>query len=85
MDGIVLLRLTSMSTFGHHIVIYHGGEITTMYAHMSAFGDYEVGDAVKQGDVIGYVGNTGLSRGGHLHFEYQKAGAASNPRGVLPL
>ena len=85
MDGIVLLRLTNMSTFGHHIVIYHGGEITTMYAHMSAFGDYKVGDTVKQGDVIGYVGNTGLSRGAHLHFEYQKAGAASNPRGVLPL
>ena len=85
MDGIVLLRLTNMGTFGHHVVIYHGGDITTMYAHMSAFGDYEVGDKVKRGDVIGYVGQTGLSRGAHLHFEYQTNGAASNPRGVLPL
>jgi len=84
MDGVVLLRLTSMSTFGHHIVLYHGGGVTTMYAHLSAFGSFRVGEEVKCGDIIGYVGSTGLSTGPHLHFEYQKNGAAYNPRTVLP-
>ena len=85
MDGIVLLRLTNLNTFGHHIVIYHGGAITTMYAHMSSFGSYQVGDTVERGDIIGYVGSTGLSTGPHLHFEYQISGTAYNPRIVLPL
>ena len=42
MDGMILLRLTNMNTFGHHIVVYHGGGITTMYAHLSSFGGYNV-------------------------------------------
>ena len=84
-DGIVLLRLTNMGSFGHHIVIYYGGKVTTMYAHMSAFGSYQVGDTVRRGDVIGYVGRTGLSTGNHLHFEYQQNGTAYNPRQILPL
>ena len=85
MDGIVLLRLSSPRGFGNHIVLYHGGGITTMYAHMSSFGKYQVGDSVSQGDVIGYVGSSGLSTGPHLHFEYQKNGSAYNPREILPL
>lgn len=85
MDGIVLLRLTNPRTFGNHIVLYHGGEVTTMYAHMSGFGVYRVGDRVRRGEVIGYVGSTGLSTGDHLHFEYQKNGAACDPRKILPI
>ena len=84
MDGVVLLRLTNMRTFGHHIAIYHGGGVTTMYAHMVSFGAFNVGDAVSRGDVVGYVGNTGLSRGYHLHFEYQRGASAHNPRLLLP-
>jgi murein DD-endopeptidase MepM/ murein hydrolase activator NlpD len=84
MDGIVLMRMTYMSGFGHYIVIFHGGGITTMYAHMSAFGEYKVGDAVSRGDIIGYVGSTGLSTGPHLHFEYQYASSPRNPRDYLP-
>lgn len=85
MDGIVLLRLTNPRTFGNHIVLYHGGEVTTMYAHMSNFGTYRVGDRVRRGKVIGYVGSTGLSTGDHLHFEYQKNGAAYDPKTILPI
>lgn len=85
MDGIVLLRLTNPKTFGNHIVLYHGGEVTTMYAHMSGFGTCQVGDRVRRGEVVGYVGSTGLSTGDHLHFEYQKSGAACNPRTILPM
>lgn len=85
MDGIVLLRLTNPRTFGNHIVLYHGGEVTTMYAHMSGFGTCQVGDRVRRGEVIGYVGSTGLSTGDHLHFEYQKNGAAYDPKTILPI
>ena len=85
MDGIVLLRLTNPKTFGNHIVLYHGGEVTTMYAHMSGFGTCQVGDRVRRGEVVGYVGSTGLSTGDHLHFEYQINGAANNPRTILPM
>ena len=85
MDGIVLLRLTNPRTFGNHIVLYHGGEVTTMYAHMSGFGSCRVGDQVKRGEVVGYVGSTGLSTGDHLHFEYQKNGAAYDPKTILPI
>lgn len=55
MDGIVLLKLTNMRTFGHHIVIDHGGGITTMYAHLSSFGAFREGDEVRRGQVVGYV------------------------------
>lgn len=91
MDGIVLARWTNYGSFGHHIVLYHGydeergGAITTMYAHMQSFGSYQVGERVRRGDTIGYVGRTGLSTGDHLHFEYQINGSAHNPRLILPL
>lgn len=85
MDGVVLLKLTNMRTFGHHIVIDHGGGITTMYAHLSSFGAFQEGEKVQRGQVIGYVGSTGLSTGPHLHFEYQINGSAHNPRQILPM
>ena len=85
MDGIVLLRLTNPRTFGNHIVLYHGGEVTTMYAHMSSFSNCQVGDRVKRGEVVGYVGSTGLSTGDHLRFEYQKNGAAYDTKTILPI
>ncbi len=85
MDGIILLRLTNPKTFGNHLVLYHGGEVTTMYAHMSAFGSFQAGEQVRRGDVVGYVGSTGLSTGDHLHFEYQINGAANDPRTILPM
>jgi len=89
MDGIVLMvRNTGDQGFGRHIVVYHGnteqGGVTTMYAHMSAYGSYGEGDTVSAGDTIGYVGRTGLSTGDHLHFEYQIEGTAYNPRQILP-
>lgn len=84
-DGVVLLCLSNPNGFGNHIVLSHGSGITTMYAHMSAFGTFKEGDEVKRGQVIGYVGSTGLSTGPHLHFEYQINGTAYNPRLILPL
>ena len=81
----MVLKLTTMRTFGHYIVIDHGGEITTMHAHLSSFGAFQEGEKVQRGQVIGYVGSTGLSTGPHLHFEYQINGSVHNPRLILPM
>lgn len=79
MDGTILYIANSPNGFGKHVAIYHGGKVTTMYAHMNKFGAIEVGQKVRAGDVIGYVGTTGLSTGNHLHFEYQIDGAPQDP------
>jgi murein DD-endopeptidase MepM/ murein hydrolase activator NlpD len=66
--------------YGNVVRLSHAGGRETRYAHMSRFAsDMKVGNAVKAGDVIGYVGTTGLSTGPHLHFELYRAGEAINP------
>lgn len=56
--------------YGNYVIIDHGSGYKTLYAHM-AYGSVKVkvGDKVTEGQVIGYMGNTGTSYGGHLHFE----------------
>jgi murein DD-endopeptidase MepM/ murein hydrolase activator NlpD len=69
--------------YGRAIVIQHGGSISTLYGHLSRFGkNSAVGRRVKQGDVIGYVGQTGLASGPHLHYEYRVNGVHRNPQTV---
>jgi murein DD-endopeptidase MepM/ murein hydrolase activator NlpD len=61
-----------LASYGMVVVIRHGERLTSLYAHLDdrAFGaSVQPGDAVKQGQVIGYVGLTGNSTGPHLHFE----------------
>ncbi len=66
------------SAWGNYIIINHGGGYTTLYAHLKSRSVSK--DAkVKQGDVIGYSGNTGYSTGPHLHFEINKNGSSYNP------
>ncbi len=54
--------------YGRWIAIEHDNNLTTFYAHLSAFGKYKVGDTVKEGGIIGYEGSSGYSTGSHLHF-----------------
>ena len=54
--------------YGRWIAIEQNNNLTTFYAHLSAFGKYKVGDTVKKGDIIGYEGSSGYSTGSHLHF-----------------
>nr|WP_255622043.1 M23 family metallopeptidase [Tessaracoccus sp. OS52] len=86
-SGIVLSP-TSGSWAGINVVIQHS-DGSTLYAHMSKR-VVKPGQAVKAGQLIGYVGNTGNSYGPHLHFEYYKPGvtpgdvySASNPISFL--
>jgi murein DD-endopeptidase MepM/ murein hydrolase activator NlpD len=80
-DGKIISRGANGS-YGNRIEIQHGGNVTTLYAHLSRFGSYSVGSRVKQGDVIGYVGATGGATGPHLHYEYRVNGVHQNPRTV---
>lgn len=68
--------------WGYHVMIYHNGTYSTLYAHMSAVAVYE-GQYVSQGDIIGYEGSTGDSTGPHLHFEVYQNGTRVNPRNFL--
>src|SRR5690606_21066325 len=80
-DGKVRFRGKN-GGYGNVVILEHGGNITTVYAHLSRFGQHKVGSRVKQGDVIGYVGSSGLATGPHLHYEYRVNGVHRNPRTV---
>lgn len=80
-DGKVIHRARK-GGYGNTIIIQHGGNITTLYAHLSRFSKARIGSRVRQGDIIGYVGATGLATGPHLHYEYRRNGVHMNPRTV---
>ncbi len=67
-DGTIEITESSKRGYGNKIVLNHGFGYKTLYAHMNAF-NVEKGQKVKRGDIIGFVGNTGLSTGPHLHYE----------------
>src|SRR5262252_4320626 len=80
-DGKVIFRGVQ-GGYGNVIILQHGGNISTLYGHMSKFGNAKVGARVAQGEVIGYVGQSGLATGPHLHYEYRVNGVHRNPRTV---
>lgn len=66
--------------YGRTVILSHGGKYTTLYAHMSKFKKgVKRGSRVKQGDVIGYLGMSGLATGPHLHYEFRVNGVHRNP------
>jgi|GEM_PF-329627 len=70
----------SKNAYGKTVVLKHGDKFSTLYAHMSRISDKSsVGARVKQGDVIGYVGNTGRVTGTHLHYEFRVNGVQIDP------
>ncbi len=64
---------------GRYVKIKHNAVYTTVYMHFSKFAPIKVGDYVKQGDVIGYVGSSGLATGPHLDFRFYKNGKPVDP------
>ena len=77
-DGVVVELKNSRSGYGKHIIIDHGYGYKTLYAHMVKI-NVRKGQKIKRGDIIGFVGNTGLSKGPHLHYEVIKNGKKINP------
>ena len=77
-DGTVASVKSSKRGLGNHIIIDHGYGYTTIYAHMSRF-NVKQGQKVKRGDVIGFVGSTGLSTAPHLHYEVKINGKNVDP------
>lgn len=70
----------SQGGYGKVVVIRHAGDKTTVYGHLSRFSpDIRKGTRVAQGDVIGFVGATGLATGPHLHYEFRVSGVHRNP------
>ena len=79
-DGSIVLA-EPYGGYGNYTCLDHGGGLSTCYAHQSAF--ELTSGSVSQGDVIGYVGNTGASFGDHLHFEVRVGGNPVDPLGYL--
>ncbi len=78
-DGKIIFRGWK-GGYGNAIIIQHGGRYSTLYGHMSKFrSGLRNGSRVKQGQVIGYVGKTGLATGPHLHYEFRVNGVHRNP------
>ncbi|UII20431.1 M23 family metallopeptidase [Fulvivirga ligni] len=77
-DGVVSSTQISFGGYGKHIEIDHGFGYKTHYAHMHEF-VVEEGQKVKRGQMIGYVGNTGVSTAPHLHYEVIKGDKKINP------
>ena len=69
--------------YGNYMKIRHNDSYSTVYAHLSKFSNKMfVGKKVQQGEVIAYVGNTGMSTGPHLHYEIVYKGRQINPASI---
>lgn len=77
-DGRVTISGNLGNGYGNHVVINHGYGYQTLYGHMYRI-KARVGEFIKRGEVIGWVGSTGKSTGPHLHYEVHKAGRALDP------
>ncbi|MCB1735957.1 MAG: peptidoglycan DD-metalloendopeptidase family protein [Gammaproteobacteria bacterium] len=81
-DGTIT-KIGWSNSYGKVVTIQHAGRYSTLYAHMSRFAPkLKDGSRVRQGQVIGYVGQTGLAKGAHLHFEFRVDGVHRDPQKV---
>lgn len=81
-DGVVSF-LGRKGGYGQVLMIKHGDHYETLYAHLSGFKrGLRNGTTVRQGEVIGYVGQTGLATGPHLHYEFRIDGEHKNPESL---
>jgi murein DD-endopeptidase MepM/ murein hydrolase activator NlpD len=83
LPGVVTV-IVSATGYGLHVVIDHGGGLSSLYGHLDTV-LVASGDLVTVGDVIGTVGSSGNATGPHLHFEIRRDGIAEDPRLDLAL
>lgn len=87
-DGVLcafegVARIVKYSpSYGYYVVVMHNNGLETLYAHLSKT-TVKVGDYLQAGDLVGLGGNTGRSRGSHLHFEVRFQGQPINPRSII--
>ncbi len=81
-DSGKVVLMAPTGGYGNYTCVQHTGSLSTCYAHQSRFGTSQ-GASVRQGQVIGFVGNTGHSFGNHLHFEVRVNGSPVQPLGYL--
>ncbi len=77
-SGTVITAGNTGNGYGIHVVIDHGGGLSTLYGHMSSC-TVSAGDYVSQGETIGYIGATGYAYGNHCHFEVREYGERTDP------
>jgi murein DD-endopeptidase MepM/ murein hydrolase activator NlpD len=77
-DGVVSVVKFELFGYGNQVTIDHGFGYKTRYAHMKTINVVE-GMKVKRGQIIGYMGNSGVSTGAHVHYEVKKNGKPGNP------
>ena len=78
-DGTVI-HAGKKGGYGRTVILKHGGKYTTLYAHLHRYAKgVRTGKRVKQGQIIGYVGKSGLATGPHLHYEFRLNGIHRNP------
>jgi murein DD-endopeptidase MepM/ murein hydrolase activator NlpD len=78
-DGKII-HMGRKGGYGNTVIVQHGGKYQTLYAHLSGFAKgLQKGSRVQQGEIIGYIGKTGLATGPHLHYEFQVNGEHRNP------
>jgi len=79
-DGVIIKKGYQKRGGGNYIKVKHNGTYSTTYMHLKGFAKgMKVGKHVKQGDLLGYVGKTGLATGPHLDFRFYRNGKAVNP------
>ncbi len=82
MEGTVIYEGEIFWGYGKHVIIDHGDNITSLYAHLNRIQVFK-GQKVNVGDTIGNMGSTGWSTGPHLHFEVRVYGVPVNPKAIL--
>ncbi len=78
-SGRVIETVYTRSGLGNHVVVDHGGGLTSVYAHLDSIAAH-VGQEVNTTTMLGYAGTTGVSTGTHLHFEVRQHGQPMDPR-----